>query len=54
MNGAGDMREYFTVSELNDYIGSLLENDLTLADCWIKAKYLVVKYISNRGICILV
>lgn len=43
------MREYFTVSELNDYIGSLLENDLTLADCWIKGEISGCKVYQQSG-----
>lgn len=43
------MKEYFSVSELNDYIGHLLESDLFLGDCWLKGEVSGCKIYQQSG-----
>lgn len=43
------MKEYFTVSQLNEYISGLLENDFTLADCWLKGEVSGCKVYQQSG-----
>lgn len=43
------MKEYFTVSELNEYINVLLEDDLNLVDCWIKGEVSGCKIYQQSG-----
>jgi len=43
------MKEYFTVSELNDYISCLLASDITLGDCWLKGEISGYKLYQQSG-----
>ncbi len=43
------MKGYFTVSELNEYINVLLEDDLNLVDCWIKGEVSGCKIYQQSG-----
>ena len=43
------MKEYFSVSEINDYISSLLAADVVLYDCWLKGELSGFKIYQQSG-----